>query len=62
MLSIYPLYNNAFTLRKPIENCAKTIKEDRPDLVDTHLYKKCFCCGDKYNPHHSLGCPVNPWA
>lgn len=26
------------------------------------LYEYCVCCGNKYNPDPSLGCPKNPWA
>lgn len=54
--------DNKFTLENAVGKCAKTLKGNAPNDTDPSLYQSCFCCGDKYNPNPSLGCPLSPWA
>jgi hypothetical protein len=55
------IYDKKFVLFKPVGMCAINLSSNSPSGADPLLYKSCFCCGDKYNPDPSLGCPANPW-
>lgn len=52
---------NQFEIENAVGECGTSLKNDYPWGSNPSYYKSCFCCGEKYNPDPSLGCPVSPW-
>lgn len=55
---------NSFMLHNSVGNCAgkQSWGNHWGYLADQSKYSYCICCGDKYDPEASLGCPDSPWA